>query len=164
MQDQAVSTIRLCLSDDITNQVMNITTCKKMWDKLENVHVEVVVQLAVSEAEVFFYPTTSSCHRILCTADIIGQCPNVLRAPGGCNNPCTVFQTNQYCCTNGQGSCSDTEYSRFFKQRCPDAYSYPQDDPPSTFTCTNTNYRVVFCPRIRLDTTGSIYILRDSSL
>nr|AAM61750.1 osmotin precursor [Arabidopsis thaliana] len=102
-----------------------------------------------------FSPTSSNCHRILCTADINGQCPNVLRAPGGCNNPCTVFQTNQYCCTNGQGSCSDTDYSRFFKQRCPDAYSYPQDDPTSTFTCTNTNYRVVFCPRSRLGATGS---------
>ncbi|CBI34740.3 unnamed protein product, partial [Vitis vinifera] len=32
--------------------------------------------------------------------------------------------------------------------KCPDAYSYPQDDPTSTFTCPGgTNYRVVFCPR-----------------
>ncbi|XP_024016363.1 glutathione S-transferase T3-like [Eutrema salsugineum] len=39
MQDQTVSTIRLCLSDDITNQVMNITTCKEMWDKLEKMYM-----------------------------------------------------------------------------------------------------------------------------
>ncbi|WZY77651.1 hypothetical protein YC2023_024035 [Brassica napus] len=99
--------------------------------------------------------TSSNCKRILCTADINGQCPNVLRAPGGCNNPCTVFKTNEYCCTNGQGSCSPTGYSKFFKDRCPDAYSYPQDDPTSTFTCSNTNYRVVFCPRARLGATGT---------
>ncbi|KAL4200760.1 hypothetical protein AMTRI_Chr02g212760 [Amborella trichopoda] len=47
----------------------------------------------------------------------------------------------QYCCTG------PTNYSRFFKDRCPDAYSYPKDDPSSTFTCpSGTNYRVIFCP------------------
>nr|GMD78755.1 osmotin-like protein [Ipomoea batatas] len=32
--------------------------------------------------------------------------------------------------------------------RCPDAYSYPQDDATSTFTCPggSTDYKVVFCP------------------
>ncbi|KAJ1416096.1 Thaumatin, conserved site [Sesbania bispinosa] len=94
-----------------------------------------------------FYPLNGNCHKIRCSADINGQCPNELRAPGGCNNPCTVFKTNQYCCTNGQGSCGPTNYSRFFKDRCPDSYSYPQDDPTSTFTCpAGSNYRVVFCP------------------
>nr|AAK59277.1 thaumatin-like protein [Sambucus nigra] len=94
-----------------------------------------------------FSPTGGCARGIQCTADINGQCPNVLRAPGGCNNPCTVFRTNEYCCTNGQGSCSATNLSRFFKERCRDAYSYPQDDATSTFTCPGgTNYRVVFCP------------------
>ncbi|CAI8619371.1 unnamed protein product [Vicia faba] len=46
------------------------------------------------------------------------------------------------------GSCGATDYSRYFKTRCPDAYSYPKDDATSTFTCPGgtTNYRVVFCP------------------
>ncbi|KAL0750150.1 hypothetical protein Bca101_032153 [Brassica carinata] len=39
MQDKAVSTIRLCLSDDITHQVMDLTTCKEMWDKLEKMYM-----------------------------------------------------------------------------------------------------------------------------
>ncbi|MQM11024.1 hypothetical protein Taro_043926 [Colocasia esculenta] len=90
-------------------------------------------------------PANVKCQRIRCTADLIGQCPRELRAPGGCNNPCTVFKTDQYCCNSG--SCGPTTYSRFFKTRCPDAYSYPKDDPTSTFTCPGgTNYRVVFCP------------------
>nr|XP_009615320.1 thaumatin-like protein [Nicotiana tomentosiformis] len=95
-----------------------------------------------------FSPTSGNCSvRISCTADIIGQCPNELRIPGGCNNPCTVFNTNEYCCTNGPESCGPTDLSRFFKERCSDAYSYPQDDPTSLFTCpSGTNYRVVFCP------------------
>jgi hypothetical protein len=81
-----------------------------------------------------------------CTADINGQCPSMLRANGGCNNPCTVFKTNEYCCTSGN-NCQPTDYSRFFKDRCPDAYSYPKDDPTSLVTCPGgTNYKVVFCP------------------
>ncbi|KAL5573752.1 hypothetical protein UlMin_023349 [Ulmus minor] len=98
-----------------------------------------------------FSPTTNqercSIRAIQCTSDINGQCPNELKTPGGCNNPCTVYKTNEYCCTNGPGSCGATNFSKFFKQRCPTSYSYPQDDPSSTFTCPGgTNYRVVFCP------------------
>ncbi|XP_058071701.1 thaumatin-like protein [Magnolia sinica] len=93
-----------------------------------------------------FSPVSGGCTRgIRCAADINGQCPAQLRAPGGCNNPCTVFKTDQYCCNSG--SCGPTDYSRFFKTRCPDAYSYPKDDKSSTFTCpSGANYRVVFCP------------------
>lgn len=85
------------------------------------------------------------CRGIRCAADITGQCPNELRAPGGCNNPCTVFKTDQYCCNSGK--CVPTNFSKFFKQRCPNAYSYPKDDQTSTFTCPGgTNYKVTFCP------------------
>ncbi|KAF2319675.1 hypothetical protein GH714_017951 [Hevea brasiliensis] len=88
-----------------------------------------------------FSPTSGGCSRgITCKADINGQCPNVLRAPGGCNNPCTVYKTNEYCCYNG--NCGPTDLSRFFKDRCRDAYSYPKDDQTSTFTCPGgTNYK-----------------------
>ncbi|KAH0708649.1 hypothetical protein KY284_010076 [Solanum tuberosum] len=83
--------------------------------------------------------------RIRCTADITGQCPNELRTPGGCNNPCTLFKTNEYCCTSG--NCGPTNYSRFFKDRCSTSFSYPTDDLSSLFTCpSGTTYRVVFCP------------------
>jgi hypothetical protein len=93
-----------------------------------------------------FSPTSSGCTLgIRCTADINGQCPNELKASDGCNNPCTVFKTDQYCCNSG--SCEPTDYSKFFKDHCPDAYSYPKDDQTSTFTCPGgTNYKVVFCP------------------
>lgn len=94
-----------------------------------------------------FSPTTSACRGIRCAGPINEECPAPLRTNGGCNNPCQVFGTVEYCCTSVRGSCGPTEYSRFFKDRCPDAYSYPQDDETSTFTCPGgTNYRVVFCP------------------
>ncbi|KAM3321838.1 protein P21-like [Capsicum chacoense] len=93
-----------------------------------------------------FNPTSNGCTRgIRCTADINGQCPNELRAAGGCNNPCTVYKTDEYCCNSG--NCGPTPLSKYFKDRCPDAYSYPKDDQTSTFACPGgTNYRVVFCP------------------
>ncbi|OVA16096.1 Thaumatin [Macleaya cordata] len=97
-----------------------------------------------------FSPTGGCARGINCSADINGQCPNELRAPGGCNNPCTVFKTDEYCCNSG--SCGPTNFSRFFKERCPEAYSYPKDDATSTFTCPGgTNYRVVFCPLSKND-------------
>ncbi|XXG68589.1 hypothetical protein AAC387_Pa06g1644 [Persea americana] len=82
-----------------------------------------------------------------CTADINSQCPNELRVPGGCNNPCTIFQNDQYCCTSG--SCGPTDYSKFFEDRCPDAFSYPMDDNNSIFGCpSGANYSIIFCPFI----------------
>ncbi|XP_059661732.1 protein P21-like [Cornus florida] len=91
-----------------------------------------------------FSPTANGCPHLRCTADIVGQCPNELKALGGCNNPCTVFKTDRYCCNSG--NCGPTEYSKFFKDRCPDAYSYPKDDTATKGCPGGTNYRVVFCP------------------
>ncbi|MQM19783.1 hypothetical protein Taro_052795 [Colocasia esculenta] len=118
--------------------------------------------LAISLQEGFnvpmdFSPITGGCRGIRCAADINGQCPAELRAPGGCNNPCTVFGTDEYCCNSSR--CGPTNYSRFFKDRCPDAHSYPKDDQTSTFTCPGgTNYRVEFCPRTRFRV--SIQVIR----
>ncbi|XP_072150198.1 zeamatin-like [Setaria viridis] len=87
-----------------------------------------------------------------CATNITPQCPAELKAPGGCNNACTVFNEDIYCCTgNSSNNCGSTDYSRFFKQSCPDAYSYPKDDSTSTFTCpTGTDYLVIFCPPINM--------------
>ncbi|CAO2819936.1 unnamed protein product [Amaranthus hypochondriacus] len=97
-----------------------------------------------------FSPTSGfggTCKGITCNADINGECPQELKATGGCNNPCSVFKEVKYCCTSERGSCGPTDYSQFFKTRCPDAYSYPQDDNTSTFACASgTNYKVTFCP------------------
>ncbi|GMH22720.1 hypothetical protein Nepgr_024563 [Nepenthes gracilis] len=80
-----------------------------------------------------------------CTADVNGQCPSVLKAPGGCNNPCTIFKTDEYCCNFK--NCDPTDYSKYFKGLCPDAFSYPKDYENTTYTCSGgTNYKVVFCP------------------
>jgi hypothetical protein len=42
-------------------------------------------------------------------------------------------------------------YAKVFKDACPTAYSFPYDDPTSTFTCAGTStrdvdYTITFCP------------------
>ncbi|KAJ1416095.1 Thaumatin, conserved site [Sesbania bispinosa] len=94
-----------------------------------------------------FIPSNNACSSVNCTGNINEECPGQLKVAGGCQNPCTAFNTTQYCCNDGSARCGPTTYSRFFKDRCPDAYSYPNDDATSTFTCMGgTNYTVVFCP------------------
>nr|XP_010906157.1 protein P21-like [Elaeis guineensis] len=94
-----------------------------------------------------FRSTSSDCSvDIQCTADVVGQCPSALKVAGGCDDPCTIFNTPQYCCPSGS-SCEPTTYSEFFKSLCPNAFSYPKDDATSIFTCLGgTNYNVTFCP------------------
>ncbi|KAK1663861.1 hypothetical protein QYE76_052031 [Lolium multiflorum] len=96
-----------------------------------------------------------------CAANVTSQCPSELKAPGGCNNACTVFKQDRYCCTgNAAYNCVPTKYSMFFNQMCPDVYVDSMDtDWNKTFTCPlGTNYQIVFCPQINLTTspgTGS---------
>nr|CAD1819591.1 unnamed protein product [Ananas comosus var. bracteatus] len=81
-----------------------------------------------------------------CAANVNANCPAPLQVPGGCDDPCTIFGTPEYCCPSGS-SCNPTQYSEYFKSQCPQAFSYPDDYDGTNFTCPgNTNYQVVFCP------------------
>ncbi|KAG6530895.1 hypothetical protein ZIOFF_004657 [Zingiber officinale] len=106
-----------------------------------------------------FSPTTGGCRGLHCSANIVGECPEQLRVSGGCNSPCNVFGTSDYCCTNG--SCRPTDYLRFFKTWCSDAYL--PDDATSTSTCPGgTNYNVTFYPYlIRYKSGAGIEVLEE---
>ncbi|GJS86610.1 thaumatin-like protein 1 [Tanacetum coccineum] len=91
-----------------------------------------------------------------CPVYINANCPSELAVKNGsggtvgCKSACEVFGTPEYCCSgdhNTPDKCPPTDYSRFFKNLCPKAYSYAYDDSTSTFTCnTGTNYVITFCP------------------
>ncbi|XP_048567331.1 G-type lectin S-receptor-like serine/threonine-protein kinase SD2-5 [Triticum urartu] len=86
-----------------------------------------------------------------CVADITSQCPSKLKAPGGCNSPCHVWNNQVvHCCTGSH--CEPTKYSAFFERMCPQALSFSNHAPKETdFSCpTGVNYQVVFCPPINL--------------
>nr|XP_043611464.1 thaumatin-like protein 1b [Erigeron canadensis] len=95
-------------------------------------------------------PTTN------CPSDINSRCPPELVVKDGagrtvgCKSACEAFHQPQYCCTddhNTPETCPPTNYSEFYKNLCPDAYSYAYDDQSSTFTCNAGNdYLITFCP------------------
>lgn len=86
-----------------------------------------------------------------CNVDLNQKCPTELRVDGGgaCRSACDAFKTPQYCCAGAYASpatCSPSVYSKMFKLACPKSYSYAYDDATSTFTCSNANYIITFCP------------------
>lgn len=99
---------------------------------------------------------TGDCKESTCPADINADCPAQfqVKAPDGgvigCKSACTLFNTDQYCCRKPYDTaetCPPTEYSRFFEEKCPQAYSYAYDDKNSTFTCfSRPDYLITFCP------------------
>ncbi|CAL5079901.1 unnamed protein product [Urochloa decumbens] len=101
-------------------------------------------------------PAGGRCQRASCAADINAACPPELavKAPGGatvgCKSACLAFNTDEHCCRGAYGTpdkCKPSRYSQFFKQKCPQAYSYAYDDRSSTFTCNGgVDYQVTFCP------------------
>ncbi|KAF9613317.1 hypothetical protein IFM89_006827 [Coptis chinensis] len=98
----------------------------------------------------------SGCQSASCGADVNSVCPAELSVKGSdgntiaCKSACLALNQPQYCCTGQFGTaetCPPTDYSRIFKNACPQAYSYAYDDRTSTFTCpTGANYLITFCP------------------
>nr|CBJ55937.1 pathogenesis related gene 5 [Bupleurum kaoi] len=101
-------------------------------------------------------PENSGCPTTSCPGDINNGCPGnqAVRGPDGaviaCNSACTAFRRPEDCCTgefNNPDKCKPSDSSRYFKGKCPQAYSYAYDDKSSTFTCpTGPNYKITFCP------------------
>ncbi|KAL7167458.1 hypothetical protein ACSBR2_038005 [Camellia fascicularis] len=138
--------MRLDPSQSWTVNVNPGTTGARIWGRTNcNFNASGNGQCQTGDCNGLLDPTTAVCKSARCAANIVGECPTELQTPDGCNNPCTVFKTNEYCCTDGPGTRGPTRFSKFFKDRCPDAYSNP--DSTSLFTCpAGTNYAITFCP------------------
>ncbi|XP_040381796.1 thaumatin-like protein 1 [Oryza brachyantha] len=99
----------------------------------------------------------AGCGTAACAADIDASCPPELAARDaagvavvGCKSGCLAFDRDDLCCRGAYATpdrCGPSDYSRFFKQQCPQAYSYAYDDQSSTFTCSSgASYHITFCP------------------
>ncbi|KAJ8899788.1 hypothetical protein K2173_019488 [Erythroxylum novogranatense] len=96
------------------------------------------------------------CKVTSCQNDVNKVCPQELAVKGrdgstiACKSACVAFNKPNYCCTgnfNKPETCPPTNYSKIFKNQCPQAYSYAYDDKSSTFTCpTGRSYLITFCP------------------
>ncbi|KAK8280276.1 hypothetical protein V6Z12_D09G165200 [Gossypium hirsutum] len=97
-----------------------------------------------------------NCTSTSCAANVNSACPPNFVVKGsdgntiGCKSACAALNEPQYCCTGQYGSpetCKPTDYSKKFKDQCPEAYSYAYDDATSTFSCTGgPSYLITFCP------------------
>jgi hypothetical protein len=95
--------------------------------------------------------SSHGCSKAGCTKEVV--CPTALRVGGGgCESPCGVFNTDQYCCRGKWSSRDDCKpadwpvnYAALFKKAEPFAYSYVDDDATSTFTCGGEcGYRITW--------------------
>jgi hypothetical protein len=95
--------------------------------------------------------SSHGCSTTGCTKAV--PCPAALRVGGGgCESPCGVFNTDQYCCRGqwaSRDACKPAEwpvnYAAIFKKAEPFAYSYVDDDATSTFTCKGEcGYRITW--------------------
>ncbi|XP_047336249.1 thaumatin-like protein 1 [Impatiens glandulifera] len=103
---------------------------------------------------------SGNCGSTGCATDINKWCPIELQTENGqaCKSACDAFGTPEYCCSGTYGSpsaCQPSVYAHMFKASCPKSYSYAFDDASSTFTCTNADYTITFCPAASTKTWNS---------
>ncbi|GKV51671.1 hypothetical protein SLEP1_g58303 [Rubroshorea leprosula] len=99
-----------------------------------------------------------NCSSTGCAADLNEDCPVELKIIDGsnegvpvvaCKSACDAFRDAQNCCRGAYASpdtCKPSIYTEFFRNACPQAYSYAYDDGTSTFTCIGADYVITFCP------------------
>ncbi|XP_056643862.1 uncharacterized protein LOC130449844 [Diorhabda sublineata] len=97
-----------------------------------------------------------SCKKSSCGKYLNDECPEKLKLNTdkgvvACKSACLAFNSDQYCCRGAYGTpetCKSSswpqDYPKYFKDRCPDAYSYAYDDHKSTFTCKAQKYIITF--------------------
>jgi hypothetical protein len=90
------------------------------------------------------------CGNPTCSANLDTTCAAPFQDSSGgqviacANDACKVIGDNA---ADAAACVYPNPYTEFFKTACPTAYSFPSDDPTSTFTCKGFNdYAVVFCP------------------
>ncbi|KAH7528132.1 hypothetical protein FEM48_Zijuj05G0039300 [Ziziphus jujuba var. spinosa] len=82
-----------------------------------------------------------------CAVNLISSCPPKLRNSDeslGCKSACQAVAEPSFCCSTC--NCSHNRYTHFFKQACPKANSFANDNT-STFSCTfQQDFIIIFCP------------------
>ncbi|KAJ6769542.1 hypothetical protein OIU79_020400 [Salix purpurea] len=102
-------------------------------------------------------PSSQSCSITGCIGDVNDSCPTELEVTTGtegkrvgCKGACDAHSSSIYCCDGTSSSpdiCKPPLYSNFFKNLCPQSYSYVFDDfTNTTYTCPPTDYQITFCP------------------
>ncbi|KAG5234646.1 G-type lectin S-receptor serine/threonine-protein kinase [Salix suchowensis] len=113
-------------------------------------------------------PSSQNCSSTGCIGDVIESCPTELEFTAGtegkrvgCRSACDALRLSRmhdlYCCVGNYSlpdECKPSQYSIFFKNLCPQSYSYVYDDKNNTYTCPSTDYQIIFCPGMSINTTS----------
>ena len=92
-----------------------------------------------------------------CTSAPLSECSSDLKSGDECLSPCTMFNSDQFCCRGAYGTqatcvvanwpASEQSYVNNIHNSCPGEYAYAYDDANGLHTCaTGANYTVTFCP------------------
>ena len=92
-----------------------------------------------------------------CSSTPVNACSGDLKSGGDCLSPCTVYNTDQFCCRGAYGTnatcivanwpADQQSYVTNIHNSCPGEYAYAYDDANGLHTCaTGSNYTVTFCP------------------
>jgi len=92
-----------------------------------------------------------------CSSAPVNACPADLKNGGECLSPCTVFNSDQFCCRGAFGTqqtcvvgnwpATEQSFVTNIHNSCPGQYAYAYDDANGLHTCpTGANYTVTFCP------------------
>jgi hypothetical protein len=92
-----------------------------------------------------------------CTAAPLNACSADLKSGNDCLSPCTMFNSDQFCCRGAfgtQATCvvsnwpaAEQSFVTNIHNACPGQYAYAYDDANGLHTCpTGSSYTVTFCP------------------
>ena len=92
-----------------------------------------------------------------CSSAPVSACSSALQDGPDCLSPCTVFNTDQFCCRGAFGTeatcvvanwpAAEQSFVTDIHNSCPGEYAYAYDDANGLHTCpTGSNYIVTFCP------------------
>ena len=142
------------------------------WSKAkQKCHNLPVLELTIVSVDAFtigmsIVPTNTNCPQLVCNVPpFLGGldpsstlCPAsnlILAEPGkslesldqvyGCLSDCALHETDRYCCRGPYGSEKSCKSSNpWFKEACPDAYSYAYDDPAAVRVCGLSDVTIAF--------------------
>jgi Thaumatin family/Ricin-type beta-trefoil lectin domain len=92
-----------------------------------------------------------------CSSTPVNACSGDLKSGSDCLSPCTVFNSDQFCCRGAYGTqatcvvanwpAAEQSFVTNIHNSCPGEYAYAYDDANGLHTCaTGSNYTVTFCP------------------
>jgi len=94
-----------------------------------------------------------NCTSAECAVPLLSVCPSQIQVTQedkvvACDSACYKWQNPTDCCQGvfDNVNCPPSNYSKWFKEKCPNTFTYPFDSNFSQYACKLATYTVTFCP------------------